>query len=159
MNKRKPITDARAGPVRTGLQDLIERLVGTGKASLEAGLKLPEREALRHATAHLGPCTKSLIGIIEESGISPGMQKAALLSLWGALEDAFMIGSQGTVSENTKKYIKAVGTAAGRSKAAEKREPQLELMAKLIREGLPARSRPRDGCRQPRQSRNEKARL
>jgi hypothetical protein len=107
--KRKSVADARSRaiecPCRTGLQDFSESLVGMGKASLEAGLDLPEREALQRAVQKLGPYAESLIGIIERSGISEGIQKAILLDVWGALTSAYTIGSQGTISENTKKGI------------------------------------------------------
>jgi hypothetical protein len=123
--KQEPITDIRE------VQDFVRFLREIGEASLKTK-NLPEREALQWGMQRLGPCAMSLIGIIERSGIPKDMQKAAQLDLLRALAAAFEIGSHGTVSENTAGYVKAVVTAPGRSKAAEKREPSDKLMQETI---------------------------
>jgi hypothetical protein len=125
--KQKPVKD-----VRWDLRFFIRFLRKTGEGSLKAKFDLPEREALQRAVQKLDPCAKSLIGIIEGSGIPEADRWVALHNLWSVLASAYIIGSEGTVGKNTEVYIKALGTAPGRSKAAEKREPQLELMTKLI---------------------------
>jgi hypothetical protein len=123
--KQKPVKD-----VRWDLQFFIRFLRKTGEGSLKAKFDLPEREALQRAVQKLDPCAKSLIGIIEKSGIPEDVQEVALHNLWSALASAFTIGSEGTRSRNTK----AMGTAAGRSKAAEKREPGDKRIREAIRE-------------------------
>jgi|KBSMisStaDraftv2_1062788.scaffolds.fasta_scaffold2998952_1 hypothetical protein len=57
-----------------------------------------------------------------------------MLSLWDVLYNAYAIGSHGTVSENTEVHVEAIGTAAGRSKAAEKRALYLADLEKCIAE-------------------------
>jgi hypothetical protein len=69
-----------------------------------------------------------------------------MLSLWDVLYNAYAIGSHGTVSENTEVHVEAIGTAAGRSKAAEKRALYLADLEKCIAEAektcrLPGRGR------------------
>jgi hypothetical protein len=125
--KQKPVKD-----VRRDLQSFIRFLRKTGEGSLKAKFDLPERDMLQRRVQSLPPCAKSLISIIETSGIPEHAQEVALHNLWSVLASAYIIGSEGTVGENTKVYINTVGTAAGRSKLAEKREPRLELMTKLI---------------------------
>ncbi len=129
-----------AGEDWTELENFVRMLIDTGNASLES--KIPDREPLQWPVDKLGKFCAAIEAVEQSNHLSPAHKRAARRSLvLGALAAAFEIGSHGTASKNTK----AVGTAAGRSKTAEKREPQLELMA--------------NGHRQPRQSRNEKARL
>jgi len=126
--KREPITNIRAE-----VQDFVRFLRETGEASLETK-NLPERKTLQRAVRRVGPCVESLIFIIENSGIPEDVQEVALLNLWSALASAYMIGSQGTVSENTEVYIKVVGTAPARSTAAKNREPDNERIRQAIAE-------------------------
>ncbi|WMT73864.1 hypothetical protein [Bradyrhizobium sp. Ash2021] len=98
--KRSPATD-----VRLDLQDFIRFLRETGEKSLEVKFDLPEREALQHAVQELDPATKSLIGVIERSGIPDEAREVAMHNLWSALASAYMIGSEGTISDNTEVAI------------------------------------------------------
>jgi hypothetical protein len=138
MNKRKPIArETKQKPVKDVRWDLrffIRFLRKTGEGSLKAKFDLPEREALQRAVQKLDPCAKSLIGIIEESGIPEDVQEVALHNLWSVLGSAYMIGSEGTVGKNTEVYIKAVGTAPARSTAAKNREPDNERIRQAIAE-------------------------
>jgi hypothetical protein len=114
-------------PVRWYLQFFIRFLRKTGEGSLKAKYDLPEREALQRAVQKLDPCAKSLIGIIEESGIPEEAREVALHNLWSVLASAYTIGSN-TISKNTK----AVGTAAGRRERAEKRAPADQRIREAI---------------------------
>ncbi len=133
--KREPITDIRAE-----VQDFVRFLRETGEASLETK-NLPERKTLQRAVDRLDHSTSAVIDVIESSGSHEHAREHALLSLWDALYSAYAIGSHGTVSENTEVYIKAVGTAAGRSKAAEKHAPDELRIQKAIAEAEKAGGR------------------
>jgi hypothetical protein len=103
------------------LERFIRFLIDTGNASLEDET-LPDRKTLQHAVDRLGQLHHTLD---ETGGLSPAQL------FWLAVH-AFEIGSLGTVSKNTENYIKAVGTAAGRSRAAQTREPADRKMREAI---------------------------
>jgi hypothetical protein len=125
MKKSKPVKD-----VRFDLQFFIRFLTKTGKGSLAAKGELPAREELEQAVQTLPPCARSLIGIIERSGVPDHAREVALHNLWSALASAYTIGSEGTRSRNAR----AVGTATARKKAKLKREPSDKQMREAIRE-------------------------
>lgn len=127
--KQKPVKD-----VRWDLRFFIRFLRKTGEGSLKAKFDLPERDLLQRRVQILPPCAESLIGIIEESGIPEEAKWVALHNLWSVLASAYIIGSEGTVSKNTERYIKASGTAPGRSRLAEKRAPADQRIREAITE-------------------------
>jgi hypothetical protein len=133
--KREPITDIRAE-----VQDFVRFLRETGEGSLETK-NLPERETLKRAVDKLGHSVNEVVNVIERSVSHEHAREHALHSLWGALYSAYAIGSYGTVSENTEVYVKAVGTAAGRTAAAEKHAPDELRIQKAIAEAEKAGGR------------------
>jgi hypothetical protein len=125
--KSLPIKD-----VRSKLQDFIRFLRETGENSLK--VDIPEREALQRAVQRLTnqhnqrtTVADSLIGILENCEMPEHTREVALHNLWNALSSAYIIG-ENTRSRNTR----AVGTAAGRSKAAQTREPADQQMQQAI---------------------------
>jgi hypothetical protein len=119
--------------VRLALQGFIEFLRETGEAALLGSVEfnLPERKALERAVQILTnqpSATDSLIGILESCNIPEHTREVAFQNLRSALACAFIIGADGTRSANTKAY----GTAAGRGKAAQKREPIDRRMQEII---------------------------
>jgi hypothetical protein len=115
------------------LEGLVRFLIDTGNASLES--KIPDREPLQWAVDKLGKFCAAIKAVDQSNHLSPAHKRAARRSLvLGALAAAFEIGSHGTVSKNTDGYIKAVVTAPGRSKLAEKREPSDKRIREAIQE-------------------------
>ena len=80
MNKlrQKPTARETRQKPRWYLQFFIRFLRKTGEGSLKAKFDLPEREALLRAVQKLDPCAKSLIFIIENSGIPEEDREVAL---------------------------------------------------------------------------------
>ena len=127
--KREPVTDIRAE-----VQDFVRFLRETGEASLETKFDLPERDLLQRRVQILGPCAESLIGIIEKSGIPEETREVALHNLWSVLMSAYIIGSEGTISENTKVAIKYLDAANMREAKVRHREPSDKRMQVTIAE-------------------------
>jgi hypothetical protein len=94
-----------AGDTSRELQSFIRFLRKTGEGSLKAAFELPEREALQRAVQMLDPDTKSLIHIVDGSGIPDHAREVVLHNLWSALASAYLIGSEGTISKNTEVAI------------------------------------------------------
>jgi len=90
-----------AADTRRELQFFIRFLRKTGEGSLKVKFELPEREALQRAVQMLEPDTKSLIHIIDRSGIPDHARETILHNLWSALASAYLIGSEGAISKNT----------------------------------------------------------
>jgi hypothetical protein len=112
----------------TELETFVRVLIDTGNASLES--KIPDREPLQWAVDKLGKFCAAIEAVEQSNHLSPAHKRDARRSLvLGALAAAFEIGSHGTASKNTEGYIKAIGTAAGRSKAAENRKPFQKALA------------------------------
>jgi hypothetical protein len=105
------------------LERFIRFLIDTGNDSLEDET-LPDRKTLQHAVDRLGQLHHTLD---ETGGLSPA--QLFLLAVY-----AFEIGAHGTASKNTEGYIRAVDTAAGRSKMAEKHAPDELRIQKAIAE-------------------------
>jgi hypothetical protein len=117
-----------AGEDWTELENFVRMLIDTGNASLES--KIPDREPLQWAVDKLGKFCAAIEAVEQSNHLSPAHKRAARRSLvLGALAAAFEIGSHGTASKNTEVYIKAVGTAPARSKAAENRKPFQKALA------------------------------
>jgi hypothetical protein len=127
--KQKPVKD-----VRWDLRFFIRFLRKTGEGSLKAKFDLPERELLQARVQKLGPCAESLIGIIEKSGIPEDAKWVALHNLWSVLASAYIIGSEGTISENTKVAINYLDTADMREAKDRHREPSDKRIREAIRE-------------------------
>jgi hypothetical protein len=132
---KKEIRQKKSVPIenlRSELQDFIRFLRETGENSLK--VDIPEREALQRAVQRLTnqhnqrtSVTDSLIGILDSCEMPEHTRDVALQNLWSALASAFIIG-ENTRSRNTM----SVGTAAGRSKAAQTREPADRQMREAI---------------------------
>jgi hypothetical protein len=121
--KRTKTTDWTKVP-RVELVDLkttIQFITDTGEASLKTR-GLPDRERLLWAVRLLPYAAEEVLDVATDE------ERERALRL--ALLHAFTIGSYGTRSDNTK----SVGTASGRSKAAEKREPDTERIRQAIAE-------------------------
>jgi hypothetical protein len=123
--------------VRLALQGFIEFLRETGEAVLLGSVEfnLPERKALERAVQILTnqpSATDSLIGILESCNIPEHTREVAFQNLRSALASAFIIGADGTRSENTKTY----STAAARIKAAQAREPADRQMQEQMQEAI-----------------------
>jgi hypothetical protein len=123
--KQKPVKN-----VRWDLQFFIRFLTKTGEGSLNAKFDLPEREALQRAVERLGASTDSLIGVIERSGIPNEAREVALHNLWSCLGSAYTIGSQGTLSANSK--VVAKKQQVSRAQQGAKKRHQEDQVNKII---------------------------
>jgi hypothetical protein len=116
------------------LQGLIRFLIEGGENSLTVPFHLPEREALQRAVRGLGPCTQSLIGIIEGSGVPEHQRSLALIHLRSALAFAYTIGADGTMSENTQAAINSIrlrGAREARNKPR-RESPENQIIRKEV---------------------------
>jgi len=122
--KYEPITD-----IRTELLDFVRFLHETGNYSIGAGINLPERDVLQRAVAKLSPAVDSVIAATDRDG-------DAALALWNALASAFIIGSRGTISDNTKTALAYDNTAKMRKGKAAKKNPKDMIMRQVVDQKL-----------------------
>jgi hypothetical protein len=136
--KREPITD-----VRSELINFIGFLKDTGQGSISPGkVKLAERQALERAIARLGISTDGVIDAIERSSGPDHAREHALLSLWNALASAYTIGSEGTLSANSK--VAAASAQADRARGAKDQRRQEDQEFQIIKRVVDQRRGPGD---------------
>jgi hypothetical protein len=128
----EPITD-----VRRDLKQFVETLIEVGKASLQS--KIPDRKDLQRAVDKLDNSADAadVVGAVTRAiGQSePGeAQEHALLCLWGALASAYIIGSRGTLSDNSKKVAKQVQAQEMRATTSKRRQedPTTQILSEAV---------------------------
>jgi hypothetical protein len=123
--------------VRLELEQFIEFLMETGKDSLKA--KIPDKRELHRAATTLGIATGAVVSVINQSE-SREVRNAALVNLWSALASAFVIGSHGTLSDNSKVAASHAQAQDAREKESKRRKedptPTMLVISKVVSQHL-----------------------
>jgi hypothetical protein len=130
----EPVTD-----VRRELEQFVEFLIDTGTDSLQS--KIPDREDLQRAVARLGGSVGEVIHAIEQSE-SGEAHEHALRCLWSVLGDAFIIGSRGTLSDNSEAVARR--WQAEKARVARSRQRQQDPTIRILAEVVDRLRRPGD---------------
>jgi len=114
-------------------QSFIRFLKKTGEGSLKAKFSLPQRARLQRAVDNLDHSTSAVIDAIERLQWDHE-RKHVLHALWSALACAYMIGSEGTISDNTIAFAANDRAAKMRDAKSRKSEPYNKRIEQAIAE-------------------------